>query len=97
MAVIGTANTLVLSCAFTVPLVKATVSLLAEVVATFTFSEKFPFLKNFAESEERNVDILLKTVTPLEPTISGSTEDNGDDGDGREVVALAEAFCRPSA
>lgn len=69
----------------------------AEVVAMVTFSEKLPALKNLAESEERNVDTLLKTVTVDDPAMSGSVEESGEDGDGREVVALAEAFVRVRA
>ena len=80
-----------------VPAVKKAVSLSAEVVAMVTFSEKLPALKNLAESEERNVDTLLKTVTADEPTINGSVDESGEDGDGREVVALAEALVRVSA
>jgi hypothetical protein len=97
MAVIGTAKTLALSCLTVVELVKLTVSLSAEVVATVRFSENAPLLKNLAESDDRNVEVLSKTVTLVEPVLRGSGELSGDEAEGREVVALAEALERPKA
>jgi len=72
--------------------VKNAVNLSAEVVATVTFSEKEPLLKNLAESDDRKVETLLKTVTFDDPILSGSGELRGDEGELREVVALAEAL-----
>jgi hypothetical protein len=92
--VIGTAITAVALCAEVVLAVKASVSLSAEVVAIFITSA-VPFVKKVAESDARNVDTLLITVTPDTP--EEYAVDKGDDGDGREVLALADAFCRPRA
>jgi len=54
-------------------------------------------LKNLAESDERKVERLSATVTWDEPALSGSALIKGDEADGREVVALAEAFVSDKA
>jgi hypothetical protein len=97
MAVIGTAKTLALSCLIAVGELKKTVNLSADVVATVTFSEKEPLLKNLAESDDRKVETLFATVTLVDPVLSGSGEVKGEDGEFREVVALAEAFVKDKA
>jgi hypothetical protein len=54
-----------------------------------------PLVKKVAESDERKVDVLLRIVMVDTPN-AWSTE-SGADGDGLEVVALADAFRRVRA
>lgn len=49
-------------------------------------------MKNLAVSEARKVDKLSITVTCDEPAVSGSGLERGAEGDGREVLAEAEAL-----
>lgn len=78
-----------------VALVNVIVVLFAEVVATLMLSLKAPPLKSLAESEERNVDVLSTTATDVEPLAAYA--DSTADGEGREVVALADALSRVAA
>jgi hypothetical protein len=80
-----------------VGLVKKALNLSAEVVATVTFSEKEPLLKNLAESDARKVEILLKTVTFDEPIFKGSGLDKGEEGEGREVERVIDELTRDRA
>jgi len=74
----------------TVAVEKVAVSLSAEVVAIFMLSLNAPLLKSFAASEARKVELLSKTVTEIDP--AGAKAERGDEGDGRDVVALADAL-----